>query len=152
MTNADDLSEARALLGGYVEEDAKGRRHLKYLRPGSPEERSARQALARVLRANDPLDRQLRTRLAGLFDPDPSWEQRKIRIVSRRQGGKTDHVRNTQIADYIWDEVKGGELVTAAIESAAEKFAISADMVTKIWGSYRPLMESIYGPLRQGRR
>jgi hypothetical protein len=153
MSKADDLSEARALVGGYVEEDAKGRRRSKYLMPGSDEERSARQALARVLRGSDPLERQLRDSLAGLFDPDPpAWEQRKIRIVSRRQGGKTDHVRNTQIAEYIWFEVKGGERVTAAIEGAAEKFAISADMTTKIWGGYRPLMEQLYGPLRQGRR
>ena len=124
-------------------------------------ELEARTAIARLLRSKGPLDRQLDRqlhrqlldRLACLFDPNPRHgEQRKIRIVSRRQGGKTNHVRNTQIAEYIWDEVKGGELVTAAIESAAEKFAISADMVTKIWGSYRPLMESIYGPLRQGRR
>ena len=152
MSNGDDLSEARALLDGYLEEDAKGKLRLKYLKPGSEKERSARQALARVLRGNAPLEPQLRDSLASLLDPDPpEWQQRKIIIKARRPGGLTDHDRNTQIAYHIRDEVERGETVTAAIASAAENFAISPDMVTKIWSGYRPLLERIHGPLRRGR-
>jgi hypothetical protein len=62
-------------------------------------ELEARTAIARLLRSEGPLDGQLRTSLAELFDPDPpAWQQRKIRIEGRRTGDLTDHVRNTQIA------------------------------------------------------
>jgi hypothetical protein len=152
MSKADDLSEARVLVGGYVEEDAKGRRRSKYLRPGTDEERRARQALARLFRAPEPLDPQLRDGLAGLFDPDPpAGEQRKIEFVGRRPGALTDYVRDTQIAYYIWEEVERGERVRAAVKTAADEFAISADRATQIWSGYRPLLESMHGPLRRGR-
>ena len=115
-------------------------------------ELEARTAIARLLRSEGPLDRQLRDSLARLFDPNPpAWEQRKITIVGRRPGALTDHIRNTQIAYYIWDQVERGKRVKAAVESAAEEFAISADRVTQIWSRYRPQLETIHGPLRRGR-
>ena len=113
-------------------------------------ELEARTAIARLLRSKGPLDRQLDRqlhrqlldRLACLFDPNPRHgEQRKIRIEGRRPGELTDYIRNTQIADHIWDEVKRGQRATAAVESAAEKFALSKDRVWQIWRGYRPLME-----------
>jgi len=145
-----DLQLAWMLLDGEVEE-AQGRRRTRYLEEGM--ELKARTAIARLLRSEGPLDRHLRDSLAGLFDPNPpAWEQRKITIVGRRPGELKDHVRDTHIAYDIWEEVQRGGLVTAAIESAAEKFALSTDMVTKIWGGYLPLMERMHGPHRRGRR
>src|SRR6516162_2516430 len=98
-----DLQLARELLGGYCDQDRRGRLRSRYLKEGSQEEVDARRAIARLLRSNDPLDRQLRTALAGLFDPDgpPALEQRKISIVWRRRGGHIDHRANTQIAEHI---------------------------------------------------
>jgi len=136
-----DLQLAWMLLDGEIEE-RQGRRRTKYL--DEAVELEARAAIARLLRSEGPLDRQLRDSLARLFDPNPpAWEQRKIRIEGRRPGELTDHIRNTQIAYYIWDEVERGKRVTAAVESAAEKFALSADRVWQIWSGYRPLLEWI---------
>jgi hypothetical protein len=143
-----DLQLAWILLAGEVE-NLQGKR--RKLNEGTPMELEARAAIARLLRSEGPLDRQLRDRLADLFDPDPpGWEQRKIKFKGRRKGGMTDFERNTKIADYIWAEVERGGQVTTAIESAAEKFALSDDSVEKIWARYRPLMEGILGPLRCG--
>ena len=141
-----DLAAARALLGGYLEEDRRGGRYTKYLKKGSPEEFYARRALAEHLRSGSPVDHTVRMHLADLFDP-PKWQQRKIEIESCRQGPHTDHVRNTQIAQYVWDEVSRGALVTDAIPRAAEQFAISEDRVKQIWAIYRPLFEADWGPL-----
>jgi len=138
-----DLHSARALLGGYVAEDHRGRRRSKYLKRGSRDELDARRAIARLLRSKDPLDRQLRESLAGLFDPDfPAWEQRKIEIVAQRRGRSRDHVWNTQIAYHVWDEVSAGRKVVDAINGAVEKFEVSEDLVKQIWGKYR----RAYGP------
>jgi hypothetical protein len=146
-----DLQLARKLLDGFVEKGHQGRLRTRYLERGDPLELQARSAIARLLRSKGPLDAQLRWHLADLFDPVAAWQQRKIEFVSRRQGKKTDHVRSSQIASHIWDEVERGRRVTAAVISAAKKFALSDDMVKKIWGIYRPPMERAYGPLRRGR-
>lgn len=86
-----DLAAARALLGGYLEEDRRGGRHRRYLKKGSPEEFYARRALAEHLRSGSPVDHTVRMHLADLFDP-PKWQQRKIEIESCRKGPHTDHV------------------------------------------------------------
>ena len=132
-----DLQLARKLLHGFAEKGHQGRLRTRYLERGDPLELQARTAIARLLRSEGPLDAQLRWHLANLFDPAATWHQRKIEFVSRRQGKKTDHVRNSQIASHIWDEVKRGRTASAAMISASEKFAISEDMVKKIWKKYR---------------
>ena len=138
-----DLQSVRALLDGYVEEDHRGRRRSKYFKRGSRDELDARRAIARLLRSNGPLDRQLRTNLANLFDPDPpESEQRKIEIAFQARGRYRDHVRNTQIAYHVWGEVSAGRKVVAAINSAVEKFEVSEELVKQIWGRYR----RVYGP------
>jgi hypothetical protein len=145
-----DLQLARKLLDGFIEE-RHGTLRTKYLESGDFLELQARTAIARLLRSKGPLDAQLRWHLANLFDPAADWQRRKIEFVPRSRK-KTDHVRNSHIASHIWDEVEDGGRVTAAVMSAAEKFALSDDMVKKIWGIYRPRMERAYGPLRRGRR
>ena len=137
-----DLQLAWMLLGGYVDVDHRGRRRSRYLKEGSQEEVDARRAIARLLRSNGPLDRQLRTALAGLFDPDPAWEQRKITIGSRRRGRRVDYISNTQIAYHVWGEVMAGRKVVAAINSAVEKFGVSEELVKQICGRYR----RVHGP------
>jgi len=133
-----DLQLAWALLDGYVDQDHRGRRHSKYFKRGSRDELDARRAIARLLRSKNPLERQLRDSLAALFDPDPpEWEQRKIEIVFQGRGKPRDHVRNTQIAYHVWDQLDAGGKVAAAITSAAEEFEVSEEFVKQIWGRYR---------------
>jgi hypothetical protein len=136
-----DLELARALLDGYVEVDHRGGLHSKYFKRGSREELNARRAMARLLRSKIPLERQLRDTLAGLFDSDhaPEWkcEQRKIDIVFQGRGRRRDYVRNSQIAYHVWGETSAGSNVTAAINSAIEKFEVSEEFVKQIWGRYR---------------
>jgi hypothetical protein len=133
-----DLQLARMLLDGFVDEGHQGKLRSKYLKRGEPLELEARAAMARLLRSKGPLDAQLRQHLADLFDPTAAWQARKIEFVGRRKGGKTDHVRNTQIASHIWDQVKRGVRVTKAIGNAANRFALSEDSIKKIWNIYRP--------------
>jgi hypothetical protein len=133
-----DLLSARALLDGYVDQDHRGGRRSKYYKKGSREELDARRAMARLLRSKNPLDRQLRDSLAGLFDPDPSEsEQRKIEIVFQGRGKRRDHVRNTQIVDHVWNQLNAGGKLAAAITSAVEEFEVSEEFVKQIWGRYR---------------
>jgi len=148
-----DLQLARMLLGGYTHQNRRGRRRSRYLKEGSQQEVDARRAIARLLRSNGPLDRQLRTNLADLFEPSlpPAWEQRKITIGSRRRGRRVDHISNTQIAEHVWEQVGAGAKVTAAIESAADEFGVEPETITKIWGKYKRLLEAIYGPARAPR-
>src|SRR5262249_49025190 len=135
-----DLQLARMLLGGYSDQDHRGRLRSKYFKRGSRDELDARQAIARLLRSNGPLDRQLRTNFPDLFAP-PAWEQRKITIVSRRRGRRVDHKSNTQIAEHVWEQVRAGAKVTAAIESAADEFGVEPETITKIWSKYKRLLE-----------
>jgi hypothetical protein len=150
-----DLQLARMLLGGYLESSARGKLRSVYLKEGSSREQDARRAISRLLRSDAPLDRQLRTVLAHLFDPDPpAWEQRTIRLKARGRGRPIDHVTLTQIAEYIWNERQNGKRVTDAINDAAEQFALSEETIKEIWSRYRPLLKRIYSlplaPEKQG--
>jgi Phage integrase family len=145
MSAADDLTAAWALLAGYVVE-IKGARRLKYFKRGGSHEARARKALARLLRSDGRLDRQLRGQLADLFDPPPS-AQRRLVFEFRRRGKHHDAIRNTQIAEHIRAERVAGKTYEAAIGSAVEGFSVSEDLAKKIWGRYGPVFEKIYGPL-----
>jgi hypothetical protein len=146
MPDTERLTLARTLLDGFVEEDQQGRRRTGYLAKGSCEELAARLVMAELLRSNSPLDRELRTHLADLFNPGSSQE-RKIEIVFRRQGGRRDHIANTQIACHVYDQVAAGGNVAVGINSAVEKFGVSEELVKKIWGRYRRQLEQVDGPL-----
>jgi hypothetical protein len=143
MGVANDLSEARALLDGFVIKDLKGLRS-KDFKPGTNDEVSARQALARLLRGSGPLDRQLRKQLADLLDPS-STANRTLVFAYRRRGKQADHVRTTQIAEHVF-EVSKTSTVEVAIAHAAEEFRVSEDLVKKVWRRYRRVLRAIYTP------
>jgi hypothetical protein len=148
-----DLQLARMLLSGSVGRGNRNRLHSTYLKPGSPEELQARQTLARLLRSNDPLDRQLRTFLANLVDPAPrQWEPRTIRFVFRDKSQRVDSIANTQIAEYVRRLVCTSATVTEAIDRTVRRFGVQEDRVMKIWSNYRPVYERIYGPLPRQRK
>ena len=146
MSDEERPRLAGKLLIGSAPEDQQGRRRTGYLSKGSCEELAARLVMAELLRSNSPLDRELRTHLANLFDPW-SLQERKIEIVFKRRGGRRDHTRNSQIAYHVYHQVAAGGNVTAGINSAVEKFGVSEELVKKIWGRYRPLLERVEGRL-----
>lgn len=143
-----DLQLVQTLLGGSIEQDAGGRLRLVYLKQGTAEELSARRAFARLLRSSVPLNHQIRSILAGLFDPDAAWlEQRKISFSFRSRGKPTDHAAAIHVFVYVNDEINSGATVSKAIAGAAQEFSISDEMVKKCWRRYSRL----YG-VRTGRR
>jgi hypothetical protein len=143
-----DLGLARLLLSGSFERDKHKRRRSIYLKPGSPEELAARRALADQLRSNGPLDRQIRTFLANLVDPNPQpWEPRTIKIVSRHEGRPVDAIANTQLAEYMYRLILKGASVTEARDRVVRRFSLDESTVIKNWSNYRPVLEQIYGPL-----
>jgi hypothetical protein len=148
-----DLQLIKALLGGSIEQDSRGRLQLVYLEEGTADELSARRALARILRSDAPLDHQIRSKLAELFDPDGAWlEERKISFPFRRRGKPTDHAAAIQVFAYVNDRRKKTKknpkaTLVKAFADAALKFSISEEMAKRYWRHYSKL----YG-LRAGRR
>jgi hypothetical protein len=108
------------------------------------DESIARKGLAILLRRKAPLDRDLRRRLARLFDP-PKDGRLKIKIVGKGGGRSTDAERNTRIAAHVYAERMAGKRTSVAVASAANKFSMSQDMVYKIWGRYRHYGELLLG-------
>jgi hypothetical protein len=129
-----DLERARLLLIGYVNE-GKGRMRTRHLPEGEQADQ-ARRAMARLLRSDRPLDRELREHLADLFDP-PAWQQRKIVFKFLHRGKSIDHIANTQVVSHVQDELRARKRMRQAIKSAAEKFSISETRVKKVWSTYR---------------
>lgn len=139
--STEDLMLASVLLTGYVER-VRGRLHSDYLVAGTPQELEARKAIARLLRSRDTLTRELRLNLADLFDP-PEWQERKFKIEFRERGGRSEHVRNTQIALLAMRAMRRRMRYTDVMTGLAKKFSLSEDSVKKIWGRYRPILEQI---------
>jgi hypothetical protein len=128
-----DLQLARELLIGYLE-PTQGRSRRKYLK--GPKEDEARKALARLLRSDPPLDRELRQHLADLVDP-PAWQQRKLQFRFLRQGNVVDHIAKTEVVRHVQVEFCATKHLTRAYESAALRFSISEELVKRLWESYR---------------
>ena len=129
---------ASILLQGFLEENERGRLRQKYLSDRAAQVQEARTALAKLLRSNR-LNDQLREELASLFDPDPDspgWQQRRIKIVSRRRGKRIDHIAATQVLKHVVDAINAGSGVNSAIAGAAETFSISDEMAKQIWRRY----------------
>jgi hypothetical protein len=144
------LMLARALLGGYIDHDARGLPHRKYL--AGLEETRARSALAGILRSENPLDPDLRDKLAALFDPAPDTHlasEREIIFRHRGKGQRRDIDRTSAIALHVWDAVRKGSRVNAAIRSAAVRFAIDERNAWKALKIHRPALEATW-PLPRG--
>jgi hypothetical protein len=143
MSGSDDLRLATALLNGFGNQSATGKRRTAYLK--GKDEKDARLALARLLRGPDPLDRNVRMHLANLFDPNPTqWEPRTVKFVHRAKGRTPDPTNRTQIAERVYELHKGkGQSFNSAITQAAKELSLSDDAVKKIWKGYRRLLEQI---------
>jgi hypothetical protein len=138
---------ARVLLGGFIKEDKRGLPHKKYLIKNSGDEQEALATLASILRSRGPLDRDLRDVLAALFDPKAGTHpvvERKIIFAHRTKGRRKNHATNTAIAWHVWREHKKGHTVTAAIESAVDRYGLDVTTVKKLWGKYRSIFRAIW--------
>jgi hypothetical protein len=142
MTTSD-LELAQALLRGSIEQDARGRLRLVYLKEGTAEDLAARRALARILRSDAPLNYQIRSKLAELFEPDVAWlEERKISFSFRGRGKPTDHAAAVQVFICVNDGLKKpGATLNRAYAEVAQEFGMSEEMAKKYWRRY----SQIYG-------
>jgi hypothetical protein len=133
-----DFQLVQALLGGSIEQDARGRLRLVYLKEGAAEELAARRALAKLLRSDAPLNHQIRSKLAELFDPDVAWlEERKISISFRGRGPPTDPAAGAQVFLRVNDIIKkSGATLNRAFAEVALEFEISDEMVKRYWRRY----------------
>ncbi len=117
----EDETLARALLFGHVRTDKQGRRVTKYDKLDSKDARGSRMAIARILRSGLPLTQDFRDGLAALFDDTP-------------RGPKRDHVRDTQIAEFVYNLIRGDDGVEDAQNEAADHFGLSPSTIRDIWG------------------
>src|SRR5262249_17758905 len=146
-----DETVADVLLDGYIFEKDRGRQYMRYLEQQN--EAEARRRFARFLRSGGPggrlISRKMCDMLAAVIDTDNGLRiieeipgecfavdqytpnRRELLFRFRNQAGKsTDHVRNTQIIQYIVnyqrnDQRPIAELSDGAREAAALHFVLS---------------------------
>jgi hypothetical protein len=144
-----DVSAASAYLGGFVKTGGRAIPQHRYYDENSTEAQFCRAALARVLRDDRPLDRQLRDMLATMFDPAPEagslWSERVLRAGFRKK--PKDHFANTHMAWFVWERRKAEATTESAIKEAMVQFNVSRERMYALWGVYKPKFESVWGPL-----
>jgi hypothetical protein len=133
---ARDVVFAYELLVGRAMVDENGTaRSMRYVEPGTEEERERRAALARMLRGQEPLNRFVRNHLADLLDPDCAHAQELV-LKSRIAGHSQDNLRDVHVARYLADAVAAGASLQSAIEAAASLFGISEPTTKRIWARF----------------
>jgi hypothetical protein len=114
---------------------------IEYLKPGSFEERSGRQALARLLRSSQPLSRIVRYMLANLVDPE-AGDTRAILLMRRTRARLPASIRDHDIAYFIaWRVENGTAMKVAKLDAqdyAKERFnkKISVTTVNRAWSKH----------------
>jgi hypothetical protein len=148
-----DMRAASVYLGGYLAFDKRGVPRKRYNPEGSEASDYCRAALARVLRNNRPLDRQLRDMLADMFEPEERrespWGSRKLKAGFRNPVKPRDGNANTHMAWFVWKRARGGVGVEGAIQEAMDTFDVTRERMYDLWRVYKPLFEAIEGPMRR---
>jgi hypothetical protein len=106
---------------------------FKYLEKGSDREKEALRALVRLLRHSSDLNRQIRTRLADLFDPDTKSEPRKLVIGSRKRGNKAILSQHYAVARTIALERESGRSMKQALNKVEDIFGVPPGTAKRIW-------------------
>jgi hypothetical protein len=127
------------------------RKHGRVTREVYPEagseEKTARRALARILRTSKPLDLGLRLCIADLVDPDRNEIEREIRFAYRRKGGRrASAVGENEIAEFIRAQLQAGTKLKAAVSNATEHFGFgkSRSRAMDIWRHWQPILKRRY--------
>jgi hypothetical protein len=148
-----DARAASVYLGGYLVYDKRGVPRKRYYPERSKDSDYCRQALARVLRSERPLDRQLRDMLADMFEPgerrESPWGSRKLKAGFRNPVKPRDANANTHMARFVWRRAAEGVGVEGAIQEAVDTFEVTRERMYDLWRVYKPLFEAIEGPMRR---
>jgi hypothetical protein len=151
-----DTRSGRAYLGGYLETDKRGIPRHRYYPERSDDSDYCRAALARVLRSDRPVDRQLRDMLADLFEPIETlkspWGSRKLTAGFRNAVKPRDTHANTHMAWFVWKRASEGVGVEGAIREAVDTFDVTRERMYDLWKAYKPRFEAIEGPIRGKRK
>jgi len=142
LTYEDDtaaLSDERLayqLLCGVDVRLPNGRLGRKYFPPGSVWDRSARAALARLLRKGSPFPEFIRETLAALFDPASATVPagRRIEFVNLKQSRPE---AGLEVAWHVWLRLRLGDKKEAAIQSAMDEFGLKRRRVIDIYGKHK---------------
>jgi hypothetical protein len=105
----------------------------------SDEEKAGMAALAKSLRSERPMDRQLRIFLADLFDPDAP-AQRVISFKRRKRGRWSDIGKRRFVANRIFEELHltgSSKTLTTALEKWGSYFGLSNKQIEEIWYEQR---------------
>jgi hypothetical protein len=139
-----DVGLAIGLFDSF-EQDDKGTISAVHVDPGSPAEREARAAMARLVRAGtwttcgracQAVLRWLHVRLATLLDSGDNDDE--FELVLRRRAGKKkgpapSHALNTSIAYSLALKIKSDGCTEAAVSDAARRYAVSERTVWNVW-------------------
>jgi hypothetical protein len=147
-----DYDSAYELLSGYHEVDGRGLPHKRYFEYGSEGDIAGRKAIARLLRADEPLDPTFRHVLANLFDPDPANVLnrsrnpieaaaaeglaigRVIKIALRSQSRPRNPAAELEIMHHLSCSVFRNRLSpTDAVKEACKKFNLDQRRMWAIW-------------------
>jgi len=129
---------ADMLLLGWI--DSSG--NHRYFKKGSREERTARSAVAYLLRHPERLGWWTSHRVADVFDPS-SLYARDISFGFRREGKPGTRIRHRQIARDMLRTVRNGNTVNEAVNAAMTKYGFPDErQVRAIWARYgKPWLE-----------
>jgi hypothetical protein len=148
-----DTRAGRVYLGGYLETNKRGIPRHRYYPERSDDSNYCRAALARVLRSDRPVDRQLRDMLADLFEPiEPlksPWGSRKLTAGFRNPVRPRDDNANTHMAWFVWKRASEEVGVEGAIQEAMDTFDVPRERMYDLWKAYKRLFEAIEGPMRR---
>ena len=129
------------LLLGWIDPKTGEHRYFKF---GSREERAARHAVAYLLRNPEPIDFNIRNRLADLFDPT-TIHALDLKLGFRREGGPSHRLKHRRIASEMRAVVRSLKnargAVKTAVTAAVEKHGLDERQMRKIWARYgKPMM------------
>ncbi len=130
-----------------------------YFKPGSDFELTARRALARILRSDEPVPKYLRLTLANLFfQPEDAGTVSDYavdrKLVFEGPRGSKDRYGHFRVADSVFMFLHNEKLtLSGAIEKAADSCCLSVDQVERIWYDERKQSYRLRGlPLPPGKR
>jgi hypothetical protein len=131
-----DLKLALELLGGGATVEPSGLPADEYLKPGSPEELRAREALVRILLSERPLDQTLRRKLASVFNPRPPFLGRHV--YARLTLGKKNSASTQRLAlaEEVWRAKSKGSKIEAAVQEISEEYGVHENTVWNAWKQF----------------